>query len=171
HELLNQVRRFQRLTVVLRAPESLRTRPPDFLADVPPLKLIPYTTNLSLQSLDVNPAQIILTEVSAPPPTQTKLKAPQKVKESVLLGNAVTKVMPVYPASARSMNAYGEVEVQVIISEEGTVTEAKAISGHPALRSAAVDAARKWTFKPSTFNGASVKVQSVLTFVFAPRTQ
>jgi TonB family protein len=66
------------------------------------------------------------------------------------------------------MNATGTVEVEVTISEKGLVVEATAISGHFALRSAAVEAARKWVFNPAIFSGAPVKIKSVLTFTFGP---
>jgi TonB family protein len=66
------------------------------------------------------------------------------------------------------LNATGTVEVEVTISEVGLVVEAKAVSGHLALRSAAVEAARKWVFKPTIFSGVPVKIKSVLTFTFGP---
>jgi TonB family protein len=66
------------------------------------------------------------------------------------------------------LNAIGTVEVEVTISEVGLVVEAKAISGHLALRSAAVEAARKWVFKPTIFSGAPVRIKGVLTFTFGP---
>jgi len=57
--------------------------------------------------------------------------------------------------------------VQITISETGKVIDAKAISGHQALRPAAVDAAYKWTFKPTTTSdGTPIKVQGVLNFNF-----
>jgi protein TonB len=74
--------------------------------------------------------------------------------------------MPVYPAHARSLNAGGSVVVQIVVSEDGKVIEAKAVSGHPALRKPAAEAARKWVFTPTTLNGLPVRVESVLTFVF-----
>jgi TonB family protein len=79
----------------------------------------------------------------------------------------IKRVKAIYPANARRMNAYGEVEVQITISGDGKVIEARAISGHMALRSAAVGAARGWVFTPLIIDGAPVKVESVLTFVFA----
>lgn len=97
----------------------------------------------------------------APPPPE-----PRKVSEGVARGNAIVKVQPLYPASAKKMQAAGSVQVQVIISEEGRVIEATTVSGHPLLSSAAVDAARKWVFKPTMLNGIPVQVQSTLTFVF-----
>jgi protein TonB len=104
---------------------------------------------------------------SSPPPTQDI----EQVPESVSQGRAITKVKPVYPLTARKMNATGKVEVEITISEAGLVVEAAAISGHFALRNAAVEAARKWIFKPAILNGAPVRVKSVLTFVFAPSAQ
>jgi TonB family protein len=58
------------------------------------------------------------------------------------------------------------VDVQVTISPEGRVTEAKAINGHPLLREAAEVAARQWVFKPAIANGTAVSTQIVLTFNF-----
>jgi TonB family protein len=98
----------------------------------------------------------------APPPPEK----PRKVLEAVVQGWAVTKVKPEYPAAARKMNAYGPVEVRVIISPDGRVIEATAISGHLALRKAAVKAARGWLFKPTTLDGVPVNTESILTIVF-----
>jgi protein TonB len=109
--------------------------------------------------------QVETPPASPPPPLPQE---PEKVSESVLQGRAITRVNPVYPPNARKMNATGTVEVEVTISEEGLVIEATAISGHFALRSAAVEAARKWVFKPAIFSGAPVKIKSVLTFTFNP---
>ena len=104
----------------------------------------------------------------APPAPPQGLQRPQKVSEGVLEGSVITRVKPVYPASARSMNAFGKVEVRIIISETGRVIEATAISGHPALLNAVLEAARKWVYKPTILNGIPVKVESVLTFIFTP---
>src|SRR5215475_1452743 len=103
---------------------------------------------------------------AAPPPPLPQ--EPEKVSEGVLQSSAITRVNPVYPPNARKMNATGTVEVEVTISETGLVVEATAISGHFALRSAAVEAARKWVFKPAVFSGAPVKIKGVLTFTFGP---
>jgi TonB family protein len=111
-------------------------------------------------------------ETEPPPPRPSQglqTQGPQKVSEGILQGRAITRVKPIYPASARKMNASGAVQVEITISEDGRVIEAKAISGHLALRNAAIEAARQWVFEPGVFNGVRVKVESVLTFVFTPR--
>src|SRR5262245_19014293 len=81
-------------------------------------------------------------------------------------GDVIIKAQPIYPAVAKQINASGEVQVSIVIGENGQVIEAKAIKGHPVLRSAAEDAARKWVFKPTLLDGKPVKQPGTLTFVF-----
>src|SRR5262249_35811484 len=119
-----------------------------------------------------------ITEIREPPsepppnPPQSSPLSPKQPQYIQLVGdrdlevNAITKVDPVYPAPARAMKAMGEVRVQITISETGRVIDAKAVSGHNALRPAAVEAAYKWVFKPTTVDGTPIKVQGVLTFNF-----
>ena len=114
-----------------------------------------------------------LSQAAEPPPTPPppSTQALEQIPEGVSQSRAITKVKPEYPPTAKKMNATGTVEVEIIISEVGLVVEAKAISGHLALRDAAVEAARKWVFEPATLNGEPVRVKSVLTFFFAPNAK
>jgi protein TonB len=82
-------------------------------------------------------------------------------------GAPISKPQPKYPQNARRFNASGKVEVRVTISATGRVTKASAISGHPLLRDAAVEAARRWEFEPTVVNGTPVETELVLTFEFA----
>jgi TonB family protein len=155
-------------------PDGLRE--PTTLAKKNSIKLAPLAVHL-LWLVPETPSGKALNDVSAgqdaPPPPIPKPTAPapppnaQNVPESVLLGNVISRVQPLYPASAKKVNASGKVEVQVTISVEGRVIEAVAVSGHPLLRSAALDAARRWVFKPTILNDVPVQAQSILTFVFA----
>jgi TonB family protein len=88
------------------------------------------------------------------------------VSSGVLQGSATKKVQPPYPPQAKEAGAQGQVQVQITVSEAGKVIEAKALSGHEALRDAAVQAAKQWEFKPTELSGAPVKVQGILTFNF-----
>ena len=103
-----------------------------------------------------------------PPPTPTPTPVPKKLTVSggVLQGKAITKVQPPYPPIAKAARAAGAVQVQVTISEEGRVIEAAVIAGHPLLRDAALQAAKRWTFQPTELSGVPVKVQGILTFNF-----
>jgi len=103
------------------------------------------------------------------PPEPTPTPAPPKkltVSGGVLQGKAINKVQPPYPPIAKAARAAGAVQVQVTISEEGRVLEAAVINGHPLLRDAALQAAKRWTFQPTELSGVPVKVQGILTFNF-----
>ncbi|HKQ77922.1 MAG TPA: energy transducer TonB [Blastocatellia bacterium] len=188
---LYPVRRLSDLPELLRSPESRfddlldkRTatntsdrivNPPVIKADPAPLLAPSQDAYLLAQSSKGPPVASGMTQPPPAPPIPTPapqkpevVREPAKVSESATQSRAITKVKPVYPPNAKKMNATGKVEVEITISEEGLVVEATAISGHFALRNAAVDAARKWIFKPAIFNGAPASVKSVLTFVFAP---
>jgi protein TonB len=56
--------------------------------------------------------------------------------------------------------------VQVTVDESGKVTSARAISGHPLLQAAAVQAAYQARFSPTMLAGKPVKVTGVLTYKF-----
>jgi TonB family protein len=57
--------------------------------------------------------------------------------------------------------------VEVTIDETGNVTEASAVSGHALLKDAAVEAARKWKFRPPKISGAPVRMIGLVAFKFA----
>ncbi len=55
-------------------------------------------------------------------------------------------VEPPFPPAARAVRAEGDVIVLVEVNAEGNVIKAAATTGHPLLRTAAVDTAKKWEF-------------------------
>ncbi len=81
-------------------------------------------------------------------------------------GMAVKQVQPVYPPVARAAGAQGPVRVKIVIGDTGEVVSAQAVSGHPLLQQAAVDAARQWRFEPAQADGKLVKVNGTLAFNF-----
>jgi TonB family protein len=84
----------------------------------------------------------------------------------VINGRAVNLVKPAYPQAARAVKAQGAVNVQVTLDEEGNVISASAVSGHPLLRAAAVEAARQSKFKPTIVDGKQVKTTGQIIFNF-----
>lgn len=115
------------------------------------------------------------TEVAEPPtpdppkptphPTQTDNK-PLRLTSSVLQGKVIDRRVPIYPELPRRIRLQGDVAVEVIISPEGRVESARALSGHPMFIASALDAARAWRFEPTLLNGVPVRVTGVITFVF-----
>jgi len=58
-----------------------------------------------------------------------------------------TKVAPVYPDLARRMRITGVVKIEVTVSTNGSIKNAKLVGGHPVLASAALDAVKRWRFE------------------------
>lgn len=73
---------------------------------------------------------------------------------------------PPYPKMAAAIKATGSVEVKVTIDEEGNVVEAEAVSGHPLLVKAAVDAARNAKFEPVKVQNYPVRVSGIIVYNF-----
>ncbi len=75
---------------------------------------------------------------------------------SDIVRRAKSKVQAVYPELARKMNITGTVKVQVVVSPNGAVKEAKVVGGHPVLAGAALDAVKKWRFEPAPVESTGV---------------
>lgn len=103
-----------------------------------------------------------------PPPPPVKKPVPKQISGGVLNGKATSLPKPPYPPAARAVRASGAVSVQVLIDESGNVVSASAVSGHPLLRAAAVQAARQARFSPTQLSGQPVKVSGVITYNFVP---
>jgi len=103
-----------------------------------------------------------------PPPPPVKKPVPKQISGGVLNGKATSLPKPPYPPAARAVRAAGAVSVQVLIDESGNVVSASAVSGHPLLRAAAVQAARGARFSPTMLSGQAVKVSGVITYNFVP---
>lgn len=107
------------------------------------------------------------TPKAEPTPTPTP-KPPEvmKVSSVLLQGKALHKAQPPYPPIAKAARVQGTVQVAILISQEGRVISAEAVSGHPLLREASVQAARQWVFTPTSLSGNPVKVSGVIAFNF-----
>jgi TonB family protein len=112
----------------------------------------------------------LLSTSQAQTASQGQPEPPKIVRKAggVLQGSATKRVTPTYPALAKEARVSGIVVVEVTVDEEGAVISARAVTGHPLLRDAAVDAARGWMFTPTRLNGVPVKVVGTITFNFTP---
>jgi hypothetical protein len=82
----------------------------------------------------------------------------------LLNSKAISLPKPQYPRSAIAVNASGEVRVQVLILEDGTMFSAEATSGHPLLQPGSVIAACGAKFTPTLLDGKPVKVSGFITY-------
>ncbi|MCO6512421.1 MAG: TonB family protein [Aridibacter famidurans] len=101
-----------------------------------------------------------------PPPPPPPPAVPKRISKGVVNGSAVSLPKPAYPAAARAVNAKGSVNVAIVISKDGSVISASAVSGHPLLRSAAVSAAQRARFRPTLLSGQPVEVSGVIVYNF-----
>ncbi len=90
----------------------------------------------------------------------------EPINGGVLNGKAISLPVPKYPDIARQAKASGSVSVEIVIDETGHVVEAHAVSGHPLLQSASVDAARQAVFAPTRLEGVPVKVAGTVVYNF-----
>lgn len=99
--------------------------------------------------------------------TGTALRVGGDVKAPI----ATTRVDPVYTEVARRARCEGIVIVEAIIDRDGNVTDARVVANlvRPAafgLDQSALDAVKRWKFKPGTLNGQPVPVIYNLTVNF-----
>src|SRR5215831_4432862 len=99
---------------------------------------------------------------------QQASEPPKVVRKSgaVLQASATRRVEPVYPPLAKAAHVTGAVVVEMTIDESGKVISANAVSGHPLLKDAAVEAALQWKFSPTVLSGVPIKVIGAITFNF-----
>ena len=81
----------------------------------------------------------------------------------------IKRVNPEYPPDARIAHITGEVELRVIVGEDGHIHALHIIKGHPLLAPAAYNAVRHWEFKPYVENGKTRPVDTNLTVTFSIR--
>jgi protein TonB len=80
---------------------------------------------------------------------------------------AVVTSKPEYPRFAAMQGLTGKVFVNVLVAEDGTVAEARAVTGpHKILSKAAVDAIRSWRYTPPVKDGVQVKTWKTEIIVF-----
>jgi len=75
-------------------------------------------------------------------------------------------VAPNYPPLAALASVSGSVIVRVRVAGNGTVARTRVVSGHPLLRGAAVEAARKWRFASASTPSRTARM--TFKFVLLP---
>lgn len=88
------------------------------------------------------------------------------ISQGVSRGLLVKEIPPVYPASAIQMHIEGAVELLATITRNGDISAVKILSGHPQLAHAAVEAVKRWKYKPYLLNGEPVEIQTPVTVKF-----
>jgi TonB family protein len=82
----------------------------------------------------------------------------------------IEKPEPLYPAIAKAARAEGIIKVEATVSEQGIVTSAKAISGHPLLQSAAISAVKRRKYRAHMVGDKPVPFITDVYLKFPPGT-
>ena len=90
--------------------------------------------------------------------------APLHVSEKDMRHFVLKKASPVYSQSMLDLRIQGTVVLRVIVDKSGVPIKISIVSAHPALASAAIDAAKQWRYKPYLVNGNPVEVETENTF-------
>lgn len=111
---------------------------------------------------------LIVTYPFPKPPPVDSADVPKLVKGGVLNGKALSLPKPSYSTAARRAGASGNVEIRILIAEDGSVISAGPESGHPLLVDDSIHAACTARFSPTQLQGRPVKVAGVITYKFIP---
>lgn len=107
--------------------------------------------------------------VSAPAARPKFSGQKERVSSGVTQGLLLQSVKPVYPAQAQQAHVTGTVVLNAVIGKDGSVQTVKVVSGHPMLTQAAVDAVKRWHYKPYYLNGEAVEAETQIKINFAPQ--
>lgn len=135
-------------------------------------------SNQTAKPLGLRCLALFVVLLLTPLPSRAQQSAPEAAAEttnrySVSIASVtidatpVDQPAPLYPEMARAAAIPGEVTVNIAVDEDGTVVSAKATSGHPLLRDAAVQAARQWTFEPPKRDGKPASARGTIVFAFS----
>jgi TonB family protein len=102
-----------------------------------------------------------------PPPDATPLRIRRvSISPGIAVGMLIKKVVPEYPLLAKDNGVTGTVVLQAIIGKNGRITNLHVVSGPPMLQQAALDAVKKWLYRPYLLNGEPVEVVTTINVIF-----
>jgi periplasmic protein TonB len=115
-----------------------------------------------LRVLVVTAAAMVLVGSASAQDQEKRLKVASDLQQAKLVSNT----MPVYPVLAKRGRVEGTVRLSAVIGKDGSVERLETVSGHPILEQAAVEAVKKWKYKPTILNGEPVEVVTTIDVVF-----
>lgn len=112
----------------------------------------------------------LLMGTTLPPPllAATKTHEPVRIRRGgdVVAAMAIFQPRPDYPPSARRSRVQGIVRLEAVIATDGRIQNLRALSGHPWLVGAALEAVSRWRYQPTLLNGEPVEVATEIDVTF-----
>lgn len=97
---------------------------------------------------------------------QSASDAQKSITKDVQVGKAISLPTPKFPPTAKALGISGQVNVLVVVDENGDVISASAKTGHSLLVPAAIEAAKIAKFTPAILNGEKVKFKGTVAYNF-----
>ena len=96
---------------------------------------------------------------------------PKRLRVSSGVANElkIHDAQPHYPREAREQGIQGDVILQATIDTKGNLANLKVLQGDPILVKAAVDAVKKWKYRPYVLQGEPVEVETTIKIQFHMR--
>ena len=146
---------------IYRAPQ-VTLEPGRDLAVTVKLEVGSLTENVDVQAEGATKASPSTEGPSKPKPTRLRIGG------KVEAAKVITKVQPVYPASAKERGAHGSVVLHVIVGMDGQPLQLQVLNSQidPELARAAVEAVSQWRYQPTLLNGEPIEVDTTVTVNF-----
>jgi len=147
-----------KLNTSANVPDGLRRPPaqnPDQAAEAAPA--LPAVST----SFGIAPGGLLSTASDRLP-----LQPTVEVSEGFSGGTIEQRVEPIYPREALEQRIGGEVLLQAIVAQDGTVHDVKVVKGHPLLARAAIEAVSQWRYRPYLLNGQPIRRTTDITLIF-----
>jgi protein TonB len=153
-------------SIFLRPSPRFRTDLPAVSDDGPPLA----SSGLYVSGLKGDPGGVFDSMGSGTPPVMPvkpiTIARPISISQ-MSEGDLVHKILPTYPPLARAARLQGQVVLQAVISKQGGIENLTVLAGHPILVPAAIEAVRRWRYRPYILNGEPVEVETQITVNFS----
>jgi TonB family protein len=127
-----------------------------------------FCSNECLEKFKKNPKKYMKKDKVKTVQTITKpVKSFGQTDVDIIMPTPIRRIKPVYPEKCKKEKIEGTVVLEIKIDAEGSVIEAKILkSVHPDLDKAAMEAIKKWKYKPVIKDGKPLPVVFAVTINF-----
>jgi TonB family protein len=98
--------------------------------------------------------------------TEGEIKERIRVAGNVQQATLIHQEVPVYPPDAKAHGVRGTVVLHAVIAKDGSIRDLDVNDGVCSLSRSAMEAVKKWRYKPTLLNGDPVEVDTTISVVF-----
>lgn len=152
-----------------KTPASKKEASRDFTLIAPRAAASIANTNSSVEAPALStqaPASLDAPLQNLPSPARPAADRTTPVGGDVQPARLVHAVLPSYPQMARTNRVAGDVTLDALVDETGTVKDVQVLAGPLLLREAAKEALRQWRYEPARLDGQPAAMHLTVTVKF-----